>query len=189
MPIKPRPSPAAIKLFVARSGPKAGDPECQAAFQTKDDAIQFLVDLHGLAIEESRRLKRELRMPLKKRLHGAEQCAICEEQMAPMVAQKALTGELYLQDAPRLLTPRKLNKALKITRKIKLRKPPRKIRPSKPSLLATSNKSPKARQQSAPKPAARARTARSPLLSATNRLSKNRAPQASKPTSPKKPAA
>lgn len=108
MPRKARPAPSTIRLFVARSGPKRGDPECQAAFQSKDEAVRFLMDLHGLGIEETRKLKRESKLPLKKKLHGAEVCHIAEEEMQPLVAKQALSGELYLQEAARLLTPRRL---------------------------------------------------------------------------------
>lgn len=108
MPRNPRPAPSTIRLYVALSGPRKGDPECQAAFKTKDDAVQFLVDLHGLEFDDAKKLKREWKLSLKRKIHGAELCKILEEEMHPSTAKKALTGELYLQEAPRLLTPRKL---------------------------------------------------------------------------------
>lgn len=108
MPRKARPASSTIRLYVARSGPKRGDPECQAAFQSKEEAVRFLMDLHGLEVEEGRKLKRESRLPLKKKVHGAEVCQIAEEEMLPAVAKQALSGELYLEEASRLLTPRRL---------------------------------------------------------------------------------
>lgn len=110
MPRKPRPAANVIKLYVTSSGPAKGEPECRAAFETKDDAVRFLIDLHGLQLEEARRLKKELQLRLKRRLHGSDLCVIQVEEMEPPVAASALSGELYLGVAENVRTPRKLRK-------------------------------------------------------------------------------
>ena len=110
MPRKPRPAADVIKLYVTSSGPAKGEPDCKAAFQTKDDAVRFLTDLHGLEIEESKRLRKELQLPLKRRVHGSDCCYIQVEAMPPTVAEQALSGELYLGVAENLRTPRKLRR-------------------------------------------------------------------------------
>jgi hypothetical protein len=130
----------AISVFVARSGRKTGEPDCQAAFVSMDEAIDFLADLHGLAVEDCRRLKRQMAIPLKHRLHGADRCSIEKESMPAARAEKALSGELYLRDAARVLTPRKINQALKQDIKIRPRKKAKSIRtstssPAKPKAL------------------------------------------------------
>jgi hypothetical protein len=110
MPRKPRPAADIIKLYVTSSGPSKGEPECQAAFQTKDDAVRFLTDLHGLQLEEARRLKKDLQLRLKRRVHGSDLCVIQVETMPPALAEQALSGELYLGVAENVRTPRKLRK-------------------------------------------------------------------------------
>ena len=113
-PRKPRPSSKTIQLYVTSSGPLKGDAECRAAFQSKDDAVQFLADLHGLKVEETKKLKREFSLRLKKRLHGSEKCFIQLEEMPAKKAKQALSGELYLGVADNVRTPRKLRAEKKV---------------------------------------------------------------------------
>ncbi len=114
MPRKPRPAPNVIKLYVTSSGPAKGEPDCRAAFQTKDGAVEFLTNLHGLQLEEARKLKKELQLRLKRRIHGSDLCAIQVEAMEPQLAESALSGELYLGVAENVRTPRKLRKVKSI---------------------------------------------------------------------------
>jgi len=83
-------------LFVTRSGPRRGAPDCQAAFVTKEEAVRFLADLHGLGPDEQRALRKDLHLKLKRSIHGSEQCSITSETMSKHLAQQALSGELYL---------------------------------------------------------------------------------------------
>ena len=87
------PAPAAI-LFLARSGPRRGQPECEAAFASKAEAVAFLTDLHGLTSEEARRLAKQMALPLKRKWHGSESCAIREARVSPEQARLALSGEM-----------------------------------------------------------------------------------------------
>jgi hypothetical protein len=98
-----------VVLFVTRSGPKRGDPECQAAFESKDDAIRFLADLHGLSSEEIKNLRKNLTLKLKKAIHGSEQCCVTAESMTKALAEQALSGDLYIDATvgPKL-KPRKI---------------------------------------------------------------------------------
>ena len=100
-----------VVVYVTRSGPKKGQPDCEAAFQTREEAIRFLADLHGLTFEETRELKRSLGLKLKKKHHGSEYCAISEEPMDATTAKLALTGELYLPAQVAVLKPIRLRKS------------------------------------------------------------------------------
>jgi hypothetical protein len=97
-----------VELFVVRSGTSTGEAINEAAFPTKDLAVQFLVALHGLDKEETSSLRKTLKLKLQPKVHGAEQCLIHLTAMPEAEASRALSGELYLKDAPTLLTPRKL---------------------------------------------------------------------------------
>ena len=97
-----------VELYVVRSGASSGEAVNEAAFPTKDLAVQFLVCLHGLDRDETSSLRKALKLELNPKVHGAEQCAIQVTAMPEPEASKALSGELYLKDAPTLLTPRKL---------------------------------------------------------------------------------
>jgi hypothetical protein len=98
-----------VVLFVTRSGPRKGDPECQAAFETKDEAVRFLTDLHGLSVEEGRVLRKDLRLKLRKKVHGSELCSITAEPMTKQQAQLALSGDPYIDaTAGPNLKPRKI---------------------------------------------------------------------------------
>jgi hypothetical protein len=114
-----------IELFVARSGPKKGKPECEAAFATKPEAVAFLTSQHGLDIDEAKKLGKNLSLPLDRRWHGADICSIEPATMSPLKAKQALSGELYTPkiDCNTLPTPRAIS--MKTTLKIKLKEPKR----------------------------------------------------------------
>jgi hypothetical protein len=110
-----------VELFVTRSGPQKGRPECEAAFLTKNDAVEFLVRLHGLDAEETKKLARERSLTLNPKWHGTEKCEFAQEVMSPAKARSALSGELYLAKvkAEELPTPRAIS--MKVTLNIKIR--------------------------------------------------------------------
>ncbi len=88
--------PSAVVVYVVRSGPKGGESDLEAAFQTKSDAVEFLVKLHGLNAQETRSLSRELSLSLRRDWHGSDRCEICPEIMDSQRASQALSGALYL---------------------------------------------------------------------------------------------
>lgn len=85
-----------VRLFVTRSGSKGSVPDCQAAFESREAAIRFLCDLHGLDIEETRNLRKQQSLDMDRRTHGSEWCAVMAETMTDDQARAALSGELYL---------------------------------------------------------------------------------------------
>lgn len=125
-----------IELFVARSGPHKGKPECEAAFATKAEAVEFLTCLHGLDVDEARKLGREMTMALNRKWHGAEGCGIEVEAMSPAKAKQALSGELYAPKAAAdLPTPRAISMKTKLSFKIKVRKPATRKRKKKATVV------------------------------------------------------
>ncbi len=83
-------------VYVVRSGPKIGQPDLQAAFRTKSDAVRFLERVHGLTVDESRKLARQSSLDLDRNWHGSDRCEIGAEIMDPEQAATALSGDLYL---------------------------------------------------------------------------------------------
>lgn len=84
-----------VPVYVVRSGPKAGPADLEAAFGTKQEALSFLVNVHGLSTDEQRKLAKEHALKLNRRWHGSEACAIREVPMSRERAQKALSGEMF----------------------------------------------------------------------------------------------
>jgi hypothetical protein len=82
-------------VYVVRSGAPAGRPDFEAAFSSKQEAVQFLANQHGLDTEETRKLNREMALKLNRKWHGSEACAIKEIPMSPDRAKRALSGELF----------------------------------------------------------------------------------------------
>lgn len=107
---KPTPKPKKnpnIELYVVRSGPRRGEPECEAAFKSMPEAVSFLTNLHGLTTDEAKRLAKERALKLDRKWHGAEQCAIRPTEMPPAEARRALSGELYQpKEVTKVWTPR-----------------------------------------------------------------------------------
>lgn len=97
-----------VELYVVRSAGPSGEALSEAAFPTKDSAVQYLVALHGLDKDEVTILRKHQELTLQQKVHGATRCAIEATAMTPSEATQALSGEAYLKDAPKLLTPRKL---------------------------------------------------------------------------------
>jgi len=84
-----------LPVFVVRSGPKRGAPDLEAAFETKQEAIHFAANLHGLNTEEQRELAKALQLKLDRKWHGSETCAIQMVSMSPDRARRAFRGDLY----------------------------------------------------------------------------------------------
>lgn len=87
---------SSLELYVCRSGPRRGDAQLEAAFRTRPEALAFLANVHGLAVDEQKALAREGKLTLDPRWHGSESCAIRAVKMPPPDAARALSGELYL---------------------------------------------------------------------------------------------
>lgn len=86
-----------MELYVCRSGPRRGDPQLEAAFRTRSEAVAFLSNVHGLAGDEQKILSREGKLNLDPRWHGSESCAIKAVKLPPPEAARALSGEMFIQ--------------------------------------------------------------------------------------------
>lgn len=95
-PVAPRKRSSQLELYVARSGPKRGDAQLEAAFRTRVEAVAFLSNVHGLAHDEQKLLAREGKLSLDPRWHGSETCAIRAVKFPPQDVPRALNGDLYL---------------------------------------------------------------------------------------------
>ncbi|RYG36828.1 hypothetical protein EON81_08555 [bacterium] len=94
-------------VFVIRSGPRKGRADLEAAFTTRQDAVRFAADLHGLEPSEAKTFAKSGEIELDRARHGSNFCALKEERMAPERAEKALSGELYLAIAPALISSKR----------------------------------------------------------------------------------
>ncbi len=81
---------ATVEVFCTRSGPKRGEPDQSSVFRTKAEAVEFLVNLHGLSLEESRILKKELALNLNRKWHGSDRCDIRSLEVSVKEAQHLL---------------------------------------------------------------------------------------------------
>lgn len=93
-------------VFVVRAGPRRGRADLEAAFPSRQDAVRFAVDLHGLEPAEAKTLAKSGELELDRVRHGSVLCALREERMSPDRAKKALSGELYLLVSEPLLVTR-----------------------------------------------------------------------------------
>jgi hypothetical protein len=81
-------------VYVARGGSLRGAADYEVPFASRPQALAFLVNQHGLTIEEQRKLAKSSTLRLNRRWHGSDACAIKEMRMTPDEAQRALaTGE------------------------------------------------------------------------------------------------
>ncbi|RYG46796.1 hypothetical protein EON79_09185 [bacterium] len=94
-------------VFVIRSGPRKGRADIEAAFSTRQDAVRFASDLHGLEPSEAKSFAKAGEIELDRTRHGSTYCALKEERMAPDRAEKALSGELYIPPAPALISSKR----------------------------------------------------------------------------------
>lgn len=104
-PPTPEPVPATrpknvkggVKLFVARGGSPRTAADYELGFRTRPEAVGFMVNQHGLTVEEGRKLAKEGKLKLRREWHGADACAIREQAVAPEDVGRALTGELFAE--------------------------------------------------------------------------------------------
>jgi hypothetical protein len=90
-------------VFVVRSGPRRGRADLEAAFPTRQEAVRFATDLHGLEPTEARTFAKSGEIVLDLLHHGSTLCALKEERMSTDRAAKALSGELYLPATPAII--------------------------------------------------------------------------------------
>lgn len=82
-----------VALFVASSGPRRGRADCEVAFRTRREALDFLTLQHGLTRDETSRLSKSGELALDRAWHGSERCRVAESPMSPAKAELALRGE------------------------------------------------------------------------------------------------
>lgn len=84
---------ATATLYVARGGAPRGLADYEVPFESRPQALAFLVNQHGLTFEEQKKLAKTSSLRLNRRWHGSDGCAIREVRLTPEEAQRVLRGE------------------------------------------------------------------------------------------------